>query len=281
MTTSSVGLRAGLQPMMGGVAVAPFPHAFRYGWDEKTATDFCLRELDQIFLTHSAPAETAAMFVEPIQGEGGYVPASAAFMRGLRERCDEHGMLLVVDEVQAGYGRTGRFWSHEHFDVVPDVVITAKGLASGFPLSAFATTPRIMEKGWPGSQGGTYGGNAVACAAALATLDVIEEENLVENAAAMGEHMRERLEAIRQRHPVIADVRGMGLMLGAEIRDADGRPDGDRAGRITAEAERRGLLLLRCGPSKEIVRWLPPLIINREQIDTATAAFEEALAATA
>ena len=281
MTTSSVGLRAGLQPMMGGVAVAPFPHTFRWGWDEKAATDFCLRELDHIFHTQSAPAETAAMLVEPVQGEGGYVPANAAFMRGLRERCDEHGMLLVVDEVQAGYGRTGRFWSHEHFDVVPDVVITAKGLASGFPLSAFAATERLMAKGWPGSQGGTYGGNAVACAAALATLDVIEEENLVENAAAMGERLRERLEKIRKKHAAIADIRGMGLMLGAEIQNADGQPDGERAARITNEAEKRGLLLLRCGPyNKEVVRWLPPLIVNQEQIDEATDIFEQAMAAT-
>ncbi|MEX0742126.1 MAG: aminotransferase class III-fold pyridoxal phosphate-dependent enzyme [Phycisphaeraceae bacterium] len=282
MTTSSVDLRSGLQPMMGGVAVAPFPHTFRYGWDEQTATDFCLRELDHIFATHSAAKETAAMLIEPVQGEGGYVPANIRFMQGLRERCDKHGMLLIVDEVQAGYGRTGRFWSHEHFEVQPDVVITAKGLASGFPLSGFATTAEIMKKGWPGSQGGTYGGNAVACAAAVATLDVIEEEGLVENAATMGARLREQLEAIRGRYPAIADIRGMGLMLGAEIHDADGKPDGDRAGRIAKEAEKRGLLLLRCGPyGKEIVRWLPPLIVNAEQIDQATSIFEQALEATA
>lgn len=285
MTTSSVDLRAGLQPMMGGVVVAPFPHTFRYaryGMDEQTVTDFCLGELDQILHTHSAPRETAAMLVEPVQGEHGYVPANTRFMQGLRQRCDEHGMLLVVDEVQAGYGRTGRFWGHEHYDVTPDVLITAKGLASGFPLSAFATTPQIMAKGWQGSQGGTYGGNAVACAAALATLDVMEEEGLVEHAAAMGDRLRDRLEAVRAEHPAIADIRGKGLMLGAEINDADGQPDGDRAARIAKEAESRGLLLLRCGPyNKEIVRWLPPLIVTAEQIDEATSIFADALVATA
>ena len=282
MTTSSVDLRAGLQPMMGGVVVAPFPHAFRWGWTEQEATEFCLRELDHILASYSSPRETAAMFIEPVQGEGGYIPANASFMQGLRERCDKHGMLLVVDEVQAGYGRTGRFWAHEHFNVIPDVVITAKGLASGFPLSAFATRREIMEKAWPGSQGGTYGGNAVACAAAIATLDVIEQENLVDNAAAMGDLLRERLETIRQKHPAVVNVRGMGLMLGAEIRDADNRPDGDRAGRIAKEAEKRGLLLLRCGPyGKEVIRWLPPLIVDADQIKAATDIFEQALQATA
>src|SRR5699024_8764528 len=161
MTTSSTGLRAGLQPMMGGVIVAPFPHTFRYGWDEDTAAEFCLRELDYILATYSDPRETAAMLIEPIQGEGGFMPANTKFMQGLRERADQHDMLLAVDEVQAGYGRSGKCWAHSHFDVQPDIVITAKGLASGFPLSAFGASAELMERGWMGSQGGTYCGNVV------------------------------------------------------------------------------------------------------------------------
>ena len=281
MTSSSVGLRAGLQPMMGGVVVAPFPNTYRYGWDEATAAEFCLRELDHIFHTLSSPRETAAMLVEPVQGEAGYVPANTPFMQGLRERCDRHGLVLIVDEVQAGYGRTGRFWGHEHFDVQPDIVVTAKGLASGFPLSAFAAPTELMAKGWPGSQGGTYGGNAVACAAALATLDVIEEEGLVENAAAQGAHLRTRLEALQKDHAGIGDVRGKGLMIGAEMVDADGRPDGPRAERLLKECERRGLLLIRCGAyGGQVVRWLPPLIVQRAQIDEAVDIFQQALEAT-
>lgn len=280
MTSSSVGLRAGLQPMMGGVVYAPFPDTHRYGWDEATTADFCLKELDHILATVSTPKETAAMFIEPVQGEAGYIPANTAFMQGLRERCDRHGILLVVDEVQAGFGRTGRFWGHQHFDVVPDVVVTAKGLASGFPLSAFGASGALMEQGWPGSQGGTYGGNAVACAAALATMDVIEEEGLVENAAERGAQLRRRLEELQARYPAIADVRGRGLMLGAEICDGDGRPDGTRAGRILKEAERRGLLLIRCGAyGGQVIRWLPPLIVQPEQIDQAAETFEAALRA--
>jgi len=279
MTTSSIGLRAGLEPMMGGVVVAPFPHAFRFGMDEEAAAEFCLRELDHLFLTRTAPDETAALMVEPVQGEYGYVPASTTFMRGLRERCDHHGMLLVVDEVQAGYGRTGRFWGHEHFDVKPDIVVTAKGLASGFPLSAFGAKRELMAKGRPGSQGGTYGGNAVACAAALGTLDVVEEENLVENAAAQGEHLLTGLDTLKGKHPCIADVRGKGLMLGVEIRNGE-EPDGDRAAALLAESEKHGLLLLRCGPHKEVVRWLPPLVVSGAEIDQALGIFADALAAT-
>ena len=281
LTSSGTGLSAGLQPMMGGVIVAPFPHAFRYGWDEATATEFCLRELDHIFATRSAPRDTAAMFIEPVQGEGGFIPANTEFMRGLRERCDKHDMLLVMDEIQAGYGRTGKFWAHEHFDVQPDVVITAKGLASGFPLSAFGASESLMQRGFPGSQGGTYGGNAVSCAAALATLEVIEEEGLVENAAKMGQHLREGLEALQKKHPGMGDVRGKGLMTGVEMVDGRGNPDGDRAGAILAECEKRHLLMLRCGPQKQVVRWLPPLIVNAEQLDEALKVFGEALDATA
>jgi acetylornithine aminotransferase/4-aminobutyrate aminotransferase len=281
MTTSSVKLRAGLQPLMGGVVVAPFPHAFRYGWDIDTATDFCLRELDHILATISAPGEAAAMFIEPVQGEGGYVPAPARFLQGLRERCDRHGMLLVLDEVQAGFGRTGRFWGHEHAGVVPDVVITAKGLASGFPLSAFGAREELMIRGWPGSQGGTYGGNAVSCAAALATLDVIEAEGLVQRAAEMGRYLRARLEEIAASHPAVADVRGAGLMLGTEIAGPEGAPDGARALAILGELEARRVICLRCGPQGQVVRWLPALIVSREQIDVALDAFVAALEATA
>lgn len=217
LTTSKVALRAGLAPLMGGVVTTPFPDAFRYGWDAEEASRFCLRELDHVFATRSAPAETAAILIEPVLGEGGYVPATATFLQGLRERCDAHRILLVVDEVQTGVGRTGRFWGHDHFGVHPDVLITAKGLASGFPLSAVAAPESVMERAWPGSQGGTYGGNAVACAAALATLDVIEEEDLVGNAAAMGERLMSALRKLAGEAQAIADVRGLGLMIGTEL----------------------------------------------------------------
>lgn len=281
MTTSSAPIRSGLQPMMGGVVVAPFPDTYWYGWDEETTTRFCLRELDHILQTYSIARETAALLIEPVQGESGYMPANKGFLQGLRQRCDRHGMLLVLDEVQAGNGRTGRYWGHDHFDVLPDIVVTAKGLASGFPLSVVGASAELMERGWPGSQGGTYGGNAVACAAALATLDVIREEGLVDNARDRGQQLRNRLGELARSYPEIGDVRGLGLMQGVYLVDDEGRPDGDRAGRLLKEAEHRGLLLIRCGAyGGQVVRWLPPLIVTGEQIDWALEIFEQSLRKT-
>ncbi len=277
MTTSGTKVRTGFHPMMAGVVVAPFPHLYRYGWDEQTATDFCLRELDEILKTHSAPSDTAAMIIEPVQGEYGYYPANKAFMQGLAQRCKEHNILLIADEIQAGYGRTGKFWSMEHFGVQPDIVITAKGLASGFPLSGIAASQTLMSKGLPGSQGGTYGANAVACAAALATMDVVEEEDLVGNAAKRGEQLYERLDAFKKEYAWIDDLRGKGLMLGMEIANGPDRPRGDIAQKLTEAAEHRGLLLLRCGTAGQIVRWLPPLVVSAEEIDDAADRFNKVL----
>ena len=278
LTTSGTAFHAGLQPLMSGVAFAPFPHAYRYGWDEKTTTEFCLRELDHLLATQSAAADTAAILVEPILGEGGYVPATEGFLEGLRERCDAHGMLLIVDEIQSGVGRTGRFWAHEHDGVRPDMVITAKGLASGLPVSAVAASYEVMDGAWAGSQGGTYGGNAVACAAAVATLDVIEEEGLMDNAAARGEQLIRRLGELQQEHPSIGDIRGRGLMVGLETSDAEGRPAPEVAGAVHRAAEERGLLILLCGPYKNVIRFVPGLVVSEEEVDQAVDIIAEGFA---
>ncbi len=279
MTTSGTKVRTGFHPMMAGVVTAPFPHAYRYGWDEQTAVDFCLRELDEVLKTHSAPSDTAAMIIEPVQGEYGYYPAPKAFLEGIAQRCKDHNILLIADEIQAGYGRTGRFWSHEYADVHPDIMITAKGLASGFPLSAIAASQALMSKGLPGSQGGTYGANAVACAAALATLDVVEGEKLVANAAERGEQLYSRLDAYKKEYAWIDDLRGKGLMLGMEIAHSPDRPRADIAEKLATEAEKRGLLLLRCGTSGQIIRWLPPLVVSAEEVDDAADRFGKVLEA--
>jgi 4-aminobutyrate aminotransferase-like enzyme len=180
MTTSGTRFRSGFAPLMSGVAVTPFPSA--YGWDSDTATRFAPRELDFLLQSACSPQDTAAVIVGPVLGEGGYVPATGEFLAGLRERADRHGFQLIMDDVQTGGGRTGRFWGHDHFGVTPDILITVKGLASGFPLSGIAASEAVMAKAWPGSQGGAYGGTAVACAAAVATLEVVHDEKLVENA---------------------------------------------------------------------------------------------------
>ncbi|MEV0476375.1 aspartate aminotransferase family protein [Streptomyces prunicolor] len=278
MTTSGAKVRTGFGPLMGGVVVTPFPHAFYYGWDEETATRFALREFDQLLQTVSDPDDTAAIFVEPVLGEGGYVPANSAFLQGLRERADRHGILLVLDEIQTGVGRTGRFWGHDHFDVRPDILITAKGLASGFPLSGIAASESLMRKARPGSQGGTYGGNAVACAAAVATLDVVEEENLVANAAAMGTRLRAGLDEVAAKNPAIGDVRGLGLMLASEFVTEAGEPDPGTATRVMRAAVDEGLLLLPCGPWGNVVRMIPPLIVDAGAIDEGLRAWSAAVA---
>jgi 4-aminobutyrate aminotransferase len=279
MTTSGTKFRSGFAPLMGGVAVSPFPTAYRYGWDEQTATEFALRELDYVLATVSAPAETAAFLVEPVLGEGGYVPANTAFMEGLRERADRHGILLVFDEVQTGWGRTGRFWGHEHFGVQPDILITAKGLASGFPLSGIAAPAKLMARAWPGSQGGTYGGNAVACAAAIATLDVIQAENLVENARVVGGILASGLDKVAADNPAVGDVRGLGLMLASEFVTRDGEPDPVSAQGAQQQAAHRGLLLLTCGAFGNVVRMIPALIVTAEQVEDALAIWAAAVEA--
>jgi 4-aminobutyrate aminotransferase len=275
LTTSGTKVRTGFAPMMAGVSIAPFPFAYHYGWDEQTATEFALRELDYLFATVTAPDDTAAFLVEPVLGEGGYVPAPPGFLEGLRERADRHGILLVLDEVQTGYGRTGKFWGHQHYSVTPDVIITAKGLASGFPLAAIAASAELMNRARPGSQGGTYGGNAVACAAALATLDVIESEGLVANAAERGAELIEGARKIGASTPGIGDVRGIGLMVASEFTSAEGNPDTAAATRAQQAAAERGLLLLTCGAYGNVVRMIPPLVVDAEQIEAGLRIWAE------
>ncbi|HET6562221.1 MAG TPA: aminotransferase class III-fold pyridoxal phosphate-dependent enzyme [Marmoricola sp.] len=279
MTTSGTKFRSGFSPLMSGVVVSPFPNPTHYGMSEEVATDFALRELDYVLQTLTSPDDTAAFFIEPVLGEGGYVPANTRFLAGLRERADRYGIRLVLDEVQTGWGRTGEFWGSDHFGVAGDILVTAKGLASGFPLSAIAAREEIMDRAWPGSQGGTYGANAVACAAALATLDVIQDEQLVRNSAERGAELRAALEKVAGSHKAITDVRGLGLMLGNEFRRADGSPDGPTAAAAQQEAARRGLLLLTCGAWGQVVRFIPALVVNSENIAEAVAIWEDSVAA--
>ena len=279
MTTSGTKFRSGFSPLMAGVHVSPFPDPGHFGWPVEQATDFALSQLDYTLQTLSAPADTAAFFVEPVLGEGGYVPANERFFAGLRERADAHGILLVVDEVQTGFGRTGKFWGGDHFGSHPDILVTAKGLASGFPLSGIAASSELMEKAWPGSQGGTYGANAVACAAAIATLDVIEDEGLVQNSADRGAQLKQALRLVADKHEQITDVRGLGLMIGNEFRDADGKPDPVTASAVQQEAARRGLLLLTCGAWGQVVRFIPALVVSPDEVDEAAGIWSDAVTA--
>jgi 4-aminobutyrate aminotransferase len=277
LTTSKTIYRAGYQPLMPGVFVAPYPYVYRYGWGPEKTSDWCLEELRHLLITQTAPQETAAVLIEPVLGEGGYVVPPVDFLRGVRQICDEHGILLICDEIQSGFGRTGRWFAFEHFGVTPDIVTLAKGLASGLPLSGVVARMDLMKKWTPGSHGGTYGGNAVACAAAVATIRVIREQGLLENAQARGGQLTTGLAHLQETYPVVGDLRGLGLMIGVEFTDPDGRPDKETAKAVIHACLERNLLLLTCGPWDNTIRFIPPLVVASEQIDRALEVFEESL----
>jgi 4-aminobutyrate aminotransferase len=243
---------------------------------EKFALD-CARFIeDKLFKTTLPPEEVAAIFVEPIQGEGGYVIAPNVFMRELRRICDKHGILLVLDEVQSGVGRTGKWWAVEHTGVEPDIVCMAKGIASGMPLGITVSRAEIMD--WvPGSHASTFGGNPVCIAAALATLDVIEKQGLLANATEVGNHMMKRMADWPAKYRYVGDVRGRGLMIGVEIvKDKQTKEyAADLRDRIVQLAFERGILFLGCGPSA--VRLSPPLVVTRDEADVAIDVLEEAI----
>jgi 4-aminobutyrate aminotransferase len=282
MTTSKTAYRHRYPNLAGGIVVAPFPHAFRWGMDEDAAVDFALAELDVVLKGQSAPDETAAFVIEPVLGEGGYLPAPRRFLEGLRARADASGALLVIDEVQTGFGRTGRMWCCEYHGVRPDVLIMAKGLGSGLPISAIAARAETMARWESGTHGGTYGGGStLPLAAALATIDVMLSERLPENAAARGARLMAGLRELQARDPGIGDVRGLGLMVGVEFVDAAGRPDPARTKAVQCACLDERLLLLTCGTFENVVRWIPPLVVNDAQIDEALGLFARALAVTA
>jgi 4-aminobutyrate aminotransferase len=278
MTTSKTIYRAGYQPLASGVFVAPFPYAYRYGWDEETTVQFCLRELRLLLKSQTAPEETAAIVIEPVLGEGGYVVAPDAFLQEVRGLCDHHGILLVADEIQAGFGRTGRWFSIEHSGVIPDILVMAKGLASGLPLAGLAARGDLMERWTPGSHGGTFGGNAVACAAAVATIEAMRSERMVENAVAMGEVLMGGLRLLQRDRREIGDVRGRGLMVATEFTDPSGEPWTERARQISLAAFEEGLMLLTCGSYDNVIRWIPPLMVGAAEIEDGLERFERALA---
>jgi len=278
MTTSKTVYRQRYQPLPAGIFVAPFPNSYYYGWDEDTTIDFCLHELKTLLKSQTAPEETAAMIIEPVLGEGGYVPAPNRFLQGLREICDQYGILLIADEVQTGFGRAGKLFAFEHADIVPDIVVMAKGLGSGVPISGIGASREIMEQWTPGTHGGTYGGNGFAAAGAVETIKVILDEDLVGNSTRMGQHLMEGLLELQAEFPIIGDVRGLGLMVGVEFSVQDHQPDADVTKGVLNASMERNLMLLNCGTYGNVIRWIPPLVVNKQQIDEALTTFGEALA---
>ncbi len=281
LTTSKTIYRAGFGPLPSGVFVSPFPYAFRLGMTEEQASDYALEQLEYLLLSQTAPKETAAILIESVLGEGGYVPPPASFMKGLRELANKHGILLIFDEVQSGFGRTGKWFGFEHYGVLPDIMTVAKGIASGMPLSGVFSPLDLMKKWDVGSHGGTYGGNAIACASGVATIRAMREEKMIENAAERGVQLVTGLRKLQEEYPEIGDVRGKGLMIGTEFL-VEGRPGKAKplVKEVVHAAEARDLLLLTCGTYDNTVRWIPPLNVTAEQINDGLRAFGEALKAT-
>jgi 4-aminobutyrate aminotransferase len=283
ITTSNVNYRTGYEPLLPSVYLAPFPAAYRdFDSDDEAATAGALASLQRILASTVPPPAVAAIIIEPVQGEGGYTPAPAAFLRALRELCDEHGILLIADEVQTGYARTGMMWGFEHAEIVPDVVVVAKAIANGLPLSAIATRRELQERWGKSAHGSTYGGNPVACAAGIAVLETIEDEGLVFNASGRGQELTQGLYRLMAEDERIGDVRGPGLMIGVElVKDrATKEPDGDLATALVARCAELGLLVLSCGLAHQVVRWIPPIDAAAAEISEAVEIFGEALRTT-
>ena len=276
MTSRTHPYKKGLGPFAPEVYRAPFPNAYR-GPDAAAA----LATLERMLVTHVAPESVAAIVFEPEQGEGGFIPAPPAFVRGLRELCDRHGIVLVADEVQTGFGRTGRMFAMEHFDVEPDLVVLAKSVAGGLPLSGVLGRVEIVDAAHEGAIGGTFIGNPVALAAALAVLDVFEEEELVARSVTIGAAIHARMLGWQARWPEIGDVRGLGSMLAIElVSDSEAKtPAPELTEAVIDEALRRGLLLLKAGIYGNCIRVLCPLTISDAELDEGLSVWEDALAA--
>jgi 4-aminobutyrate aminotransferase len=278
-TASKPVYHRGFFPLMNGVVHAPFPDLYRPLLQRRPGEPYgktVVRYIEEEILGRLLPPkDVAGILIEPIQGEGGYIVPAEDFFPALRALCDQYDILLIVDEVQSGMGRTGKWWAIEHFGVEPDIVASAKGIASGMPLGAMIARKSIMT--WnKGAHGNTYGGNPVACAASLATIDLIEN-GYMENAIEMGEYMRDALEEIRMRHPSIGDVRGLGLMIGVDfVKDQSTRePDSEMRHRVEQLGFEYGLLLLGCG--KSTIRLAPPLSINKSEIDEGLKIFDHVI----
>jgi 4-aminobutyrate aminotransferase len=278
LTTSSIRYRKKYHPMLPSVYHSPYPYCYRcwFGQRPESCGMDCFDYLERLFRHQIPPDEVACIIIEPVLGEGGYVVPPGDFLKRLRSLCDEWGMLLIFDEVQSGMGRTGRWFASEHFGVVPDIMTVAKGIASGMPLSAVVSTRKIMTQWPPGAHGTTFGGNPVSCAAAIATIKVIREEGLLENASRVGTIAVKRLKEMQNRFPVIGDIRGLGLMIGIELVK-DGKPFSEGLKNIFSSCFDKGLLLVECGVDKNIIRLAPPLTTTEDEMERGLDIIEGAI----
>lgn len=278
MTASNSLYRRGFEPLLPEVYHVNYPYPLwsAHGPDPDAVTAASLREIEDLLRWEVSPDRVAAILIEPVLGEGGYVPAPLQYLRGLRELCDRHGILLILDEVQSGFGRTGKMFAMEHSGIVPDILVMGKALGAGLPISAFVASRELHDKFPPGGHGTTYGGNAVSCAAAMAGLDVIEEEGLVERAARIGDEVLARLKPLEELQRV-AEVRGLGCMIGIEFVDEHGRPDAELTEEVVQGCLARNVLILSCGAHKNVVRLIPALNIPDDVLAEGVGVFESVI----
>ena len=276
VTGSNSLYRQYYEGLMPSVYFAEYPYLYRSPYKEEGYQPY-IDKLNELFHTLVDPSMVAAIIMEPVQGEGGYIVPPKGFVQEIRKICDQYGILLIFDEVQTGMGRTGKLFAYEHFGVKPDIISCAKGIASGFPLSAVIAKKEIMKTWNAGAHGGTFGGNPVSCAAALATLEVLTEDGALDNAARMGEYFIGKVYDLQKRHKEIGDVRGLGLMIAMEIVDKNGNPDKAETSRIVASALEKGLILLTCGTNKNVIRFIAPTIVTEKEIDKAIAIIDEVM----
>jgi len=277
LTASNSHYRKGYEGLLPSVYYADYPYALRSGLSEEAEVRRCLDSLDEIFHFLIAPDQVAAIIMEPVQGEGGYIVPPKAFLGEIRRICDTHGILLIFDEIQSGFGRTGKMFAWQHFGVQPDILTLAKGIANGFPLSAIIAKAEWMDQWTAGTHGGTFGGNPVACAASLAVIELLSG-GLLDNAVKMGDYFVLELNKLKADCPQIREIRGLGLMIGMECTDADGKPDVQTVNGLKEKALEKGLILLTCGTDKNVIRFIPPTTVTKEEIDEAMAIIREALA---
>jgi 4-aminobutyrate aminotransferase len=281
ITSSNAKYRRHYRPLIPEVYRAPFPYEFRCpdGRVKGNPSLESLQFIRDMFKHEIYPDEVAAVIIEPQQGEGGYHPAPRAFLQGLREICDEHGILLIFDEVQSGMGRTGRWFAADHYGVAPDVICIAKSIAGGLPLSALGARRGIMEK-WPvGAHGTTFGGNPVACAAGIGVIEAIKEEKLLENGTKLGRMIKDRFNSLKKKYPAIGDIRGLGCMVGVEFVKKDGSPDGDAFNHLFKFALDRNLIIVNCGPHGNVLRFIPPLVATPAEVEKGLGIIEQGLKA--
>lgn len=274
LTGMSAPYKQNFGPFPGDIYRLPFPNPL-HGISEVD----CLKALEQLFAVQILPERVAAIIIEPVQGDGGFLPAGPAFMQALRRITEQHGILLICDEVQTGFGRTGKMFAFEHLGIKPDLVTVAKSLGGGLPISGVVGKAAIMDAPAPGGLGGTYGGNALACAAALAVLDLLENDNLLARSNQLGEQLNARLRQLAEKYACISDVRGVGFMQAVEIHDFEtGRPDAALTQKILDFACQEGLLLIKCGLHRNTIRFLAPLVTTDSQLEEALHIFDIALA---